>query len=67
VLADPTVEPAAAAAGCAFSPWQRAPHFTTLEEQTALIREMERRNLFRQFVFARDQLVCGRPGISPPT
>jgi UDP:flavonoid glycosyltransferase YjiC (YdhE family) len=61
-LADPTVEPAATAAGCAFSPWRRAPHFTTLEEQTALIRDMERRNVFRQFVFARDQLVCGPAG-----
>jgi hypothetical protein len=44
VLADPTVEPAAAAAGCAFSAWRRAPHFNTLDEQTALIRDMEQRN-----------------------
>jgi MGT family glycosyltransferase len=62
VLADPTVAPAAAAAGCAFSPWRRAPHFNTLEEQTAMIRDVEQRNPARQFQFARDQLICGPAG-----
>jgi hypothetical protein len=59
VLADPTVEPGAHAARCAFSPWRRAPHVRSLEEQTALIADMERRNVFRQFVFARDRFICG--------
>ena len=59
VLADPTVEPGAHAARCAFSPWRRAPHVRSLEEQTALITDMERRNVFRQFVFARDRIICG--------
>jgi MGT family glycosyltransferase len=62
VLADPTVEPAAIAAGCAFSPWRLAPHFNTLEEQTALIADLEQRNPARQFWFARDQIICGPAG-----
>jgi MGT family glycosyltransferase len=37
VLADPTVESSAQAAGCAFTPWTRAPHFDTLADQTAAI------------------------------
>ena len=59
VLADPIVEPGAHAAGCAFSPWRRAPHVRSVEEQTALIAGMERRNVFRPFVFARDRIICG--------
>jgi hypothetical protein len=59
VLADPTVEPGAHAARCAFSSWRRAPHVRSVEEQTALIADMERRNVFRQFVFARDRIICG--------
>jgi MGT family glycosyltransferase len=62
VLADPTVAPAAMAAGCAFSAWRLAPHFNTLEEQTALIADMEQRNPVRQFLFARDQIICGPAG-----
>ncbi len=62
VLADPTVQPAAVAAGCAFSAWRHAPHFNTIEEQTALIGDVERRNPARQFAFARDQIVCGPAG-----
>jgi hypothetical protein len=62
LLADPTVEPAAIAAGCTFSAWRLAPHFNTLDEQTALIADMEQRNPARQFVFARDQIICGPAG-----
>ncbi|MFL6180654.1 MAG: nucleotide disphospho-sugar-binding domain-containing protein [Actinomycetes bacterium] len=35
VLADPTVELSARAAGCEFTPWTSAPHFDTLADQTA--------------------------------
>jgi MGT family glycosyltransferase len=59
VLADPTVEPAARAAGCAFTPWRAAPHFDSLAEQTALIGSMEARNPLGQFRAARDLLICG--------
>ena len=44
-LGDPTIEPSARAAGCAFSPWREAPHFNSVAEQTAMI----------------DALVVGRP------
>ena len=47
VLADPTVEAAARAARCAFSPWQEAPHFKSRAEQTALIAAVEGRNPYR--------------------
>ena len=41
VLADPTVESSARAAGCAFTPWMRAPRFDTLADQTAAIGAAE--------------------------
>ena len=47
ILADPTVAAAASAAGCAFTPWQEAPHFNSLAEQTALIAAFEGRNPYR--------------------
>jgi UDP:flavonoid glycosyltransferase YjiC (YdhE family) len=59
VLADPTVEISARAAGCSFTPWRLAPHFDSLAEQTALLAKMEGRNPYRQFTAARDLIVCG--------
>ena len=59
VLADPTVENEALAAGCTFTPWRTAPHFRSIEEQTALMWEIQRRSGPRQFVLARDQIICG--------
>jgi UDP:flavonoid glycosyltransferase YjiC (YdhE family) len=59
VLADPTVEKEALAAECTFTPWRTAPHFRTIEEQTALMWEVQRRSGPRQFVLARDQIICG--------
>ena len=41
VLADPTVEPSARAAGCQFVPWTSAPHFESLADQTAAIGAAE--------------------------
>jgi UDP:flavonoid glycosyltransferase YjiC (YdhE family) len=41
VLADPTVESSARAAGCEFTPWTSAPHFDTLADQTAAIGAAE--------------------------
>jgi MGT family glycosyltransferase len=63
VLADPTVQAAARAAGCAFTSWRAAPHVATVAEQTALIREVERRSAPRQFAFARDRIICGPAGL----
>ena len=47
VLADPTVSAGANAAGCAFTPWQQAPHVNSLAEQTALIAAFESGNPYR--------------------
>src|SRR3954469_25326634 len=63
VLADPTVQNAARAAGCAFTSWRTAPHVATIAEQTALIREVERRSAPRRFTFARDRIICGPAGL----
>ncbi|MEO7943271.1 MAG: glycosyltransferase [Marmoricola sp.] len=41
VLADPTVESSAHAAGCEFTPWRSAPHFDTVADQTAAIGAAE--------------------------
>jgi MGT family glycosyltransferase len=54
VLSDPIVEPAARSAGCTFSPWREAPHFTSREQQTALIAAIEGRNPYRAFRAAKD-------------
>jgi MGT family glycosyltransferase len=54
VLSDPTVEEAAGAAGCTFSPWLEAPHVNSREEQTALIAAIEGRNPYRAFRAAKD-------------
>ena len=43
-LGDPTIEPSARAAGCAFSPWREAPHFNSVAEQTAMIAAARGRN-----------------------
>ena len=40
VLADPTAERSAVAAGCRFSSWQSAPRVDSIPEQTALIAAM---------------------------
>ena len=49
VLADPTIDASAQAAGCAFSPWQQAPHFDTRAEQTALVAALQGENLIQAF------------------
>jgi MGT family glycosyltransferase len=54
VLSDPTVEAAARSGGCSFSPWREAPHFTSREQQTALIAAVEGRNPYRAFRAVRD-------------
>jgi MGT family glycosyltransferase len=59
VLADPTSEANARGVGAGFSPWRRARHFATLEEQTAGIRELESRNPLAMARFARDEIICG--------
>src|SRR3954452_10313252 len=57
VLADPTVEGSARAAGCDFTPWREAPHFGSVEEQTAMVIEFERGSPLHQFAAVRDRLI----------
>jgi MGT family glycosyltransferase len=59
VLGDPTVAGWAKAAGCSFTPWVTAPAVSSIQEQTALIKDMERRNPLAQFRFVRDRILCG--------
>jgi MGT family glycosyltransferase len=53
VLADPTIEASARAAGCAFSPWREAPHFNSRDEQTAMIAALEGGNPYLAFRAAK--------------
>src|SRR3954447_11611449 len=59
VLADPTVEPSALAAGCQFTPFRAAPHVDSVAEQTEMVIEFERGNPLRQFAAIRDRLIVG--------
>lgn len=59
VLADPTIETNARGVGAGFTPWRRARHFASIEEQTEGIRDLESRNPLAMARFARDELVCG--------
>lgn len=59
VLADPTVEDDALAAGCTFSPWQRAPHRTSLDPAQDLLRDWEVRNPLAMLKRVRDVFVAG--------
>ena len=59
VLADPTVEQSAKAAGCAFTAWHDAPHFDTVDDQTTMVTALETGNPYRQFTAVRDRLLAG--------
>jgi MGT family glycosyltransferase len=54
VLGDPTIETSARSAGCAFSPWREAPHFNSLDEQTAMVAALEGGNPYQAFRAAKD-------------
>jgi MGT family glycosyltransferase len=65
VLADPTVEKSALAAGCDFTPFRAAPHVDSVAEQTAMVIEFERGSPLRQFAAIRDRLIVGgAPGFA---
>lgn len=53
-LGDPTIEPSARAAGCAFSPWREAPHLNSVAEQTAMIALLEGGTPYRAFRAAKE-------------
>jgi MGT family glycosyltransferase len=58
VLADPTVEDDANAAGCTFSAWQRAPHRTSLDPSQDLLKDWEVGNPFSMLRRVRDVFVA---------
>jgi MGT family glycosyltransferase len=59
VLADPTIGPAALAAGCTFSPWRRAPHRTSLDPAQDPIKDWETKNPLVMLSRARDRFIAG--------
>ncbi len=58
VVADPTVEDDALAAGCTFSAWRRAPHRTSLDPSQDLLRDWEVKNPFAMLRRVRDVFVA---------
>jgi len=62
VLADPTIGPAALAAGCTFSPWRRAPHRSSLDPAEDPIKDWETKNPLVMLSRARDRFIAGPAG-----
>ena len=62
VLGDPTFADAAEAAGCSFSPWQRAPHRRTFDPSDDLLKDWEATDPLDALRRLRDQLHV-RPGV----
>lgn len=61
VLADPTVEAEARAAGCSFGPWRTAPHRTSREREHDLLRDYDYGNPMKYFKVALREFF-GDPG-----
>ncbi len=59
VLGDPTVAPAAEAAGCSFSPWVRAPHRATHSLSDDPLKDWEDNDPLETLRHLRDQLMSG--------
>src|SRR3954469_2727519 len=59
VLSDPISEAAVRAAGCDFRPWRQAPHIDSIDEQTALIADMESGNGLQQLRAAGKHFLVG--------
>lgn len=62
VVADPTLEEPARAAGCAFRPWRAAPSIGSVAEQSELTRRVESGSPRERLAVARDFLLAGTPG-----
>lgn len=62
VLADPTLEEAALAAGCAFRPWRAAPSFGSVAEQSELARRVEGGSLRERLQVVRTFFLAGTQG-----
>jgi hypothetical protein len=62
VLGDPTIEQRAAALGCTFSAWRRAPHRTSLDPAQDLFRDWEVSNPLAVLRNFRDGFMAGPAG-----
>ena len=62
VLGDPTIEQRAAALGCTFSAWRRAPHRTSLDPAQDLFRDWEVSNPLTVLRNFRDGFMAGPAG-----
>ena len=59
VLGDPTIEVGARAAGCRFSPWERAPHRTSLDPEQDILKDWETTNPLVMLRRVRDRFLAG--------
>src|SRR5579863_453142 len=59
VLGDPTLAPAAEAAGCSFSPWRRGPHRTSLDPAQDILKDWETSNPLVLLRRVRDRFIGG--------
>lgn len=59
VLGDPTIEPEARAAGCAFSPWTTAPHRKARGREHDLIRDYENVGMMQMIRQYMDEFLGG--------
>jgi MGT family glycosyltransferase len=62
VLADPTIQAAAQALGCTFSPWRRGPHHTSLDPAEDILKDWETRNPLVMLKRVRDRFIAGPAG-----
>lgn len=62
VLADPTAEDVARAAGCRYLRWQTAPQIGSVAEQTAMITEFETGSPLRRLRRVRERVLVGPAG-----
>jgi MGT family glycosyltransferase len=68
VLADPTIEDAARAAGCSFASWRRAPYQTSLDPENDLVKDWEVKNPLSMLGRVRDRfIVAPTPGYASDT
>ncbi len=62
VLADPTLQASAEAAGCTFAPWTTAPHRITLDPDTDILKDWEIKNQLVLMRRLRDHFIAGPSG-----
>jgi UDP:flavonoid glycosyltransferase YjiC (YdhE family) len=59
VLGDPTIEVAAEAGGCSFSPWRRGPHRSSLDPSEDPLKDWETKNPLVMLQRVRDRFIAG--------